>query len=254
MTAVAKPEHTHPTFNDVVAMDKEMGDASAGELLRWALNRWDDRLVIASSFGAEDVVLIDLVANINPNARIFTIDTGRLPQETYDVMERLRHRYDIEFEVYFPKAEKVQELVRSKGPNSFYNSIDNRKECCAIRKVEPLQRALGSSDAWVTGIRRDQSPTRAETPKVELDLNNGNIVKVNPLVEWSEDDVWNHIRDNDVPYNTLHDCGYPSIGCAPCTRAIKPGEDVRAGRWWWEDPDTRECGLHARASTDSSKL
>jgi phosphoadenosine phosphosulfate reductase len=254
MTAVAKPEQTHPTFNDVVAMDKEMGEASAEELLRWALNRWDDRLVIASSFGAEDVVLIDLVANIDRNARIFTIDTGRLPQETYDVMERLRHRYDIEFEVYFPKAEKVQELVRSKGPNSFYDSIDNRKECCGIRKVEPLQRALGSSDAWVTGIRRDQSPTRAETPKVELDLNNGSIVKVNPLVEWSEDDVWNHIRDNDVPYNTLHDCGYPSIGCAPCTRAIKPGEDVRAGRWWWEDPDTRECGLHARASTDSSKL
>lgn len=254
MTAVAQTENARPTFNDVVSLDQEMRDATADQLLRWAVERWGDRLVIASSFGAEDVVLVDLIARIDRSARIFTIDTGRLPQETYDVMERLRRKYDINFEVYFPRSENVQQLVRKKGPNSFYESIENRKECCGVRKIEPLKRALGTSDAWVTGLRRDQSVTRAEIPRVELDLSNSGIVKLNPLAGWSEDDVWNHIRANDVPYNTLHDCGYPSIGCAPCTRSIEPSEDVRAGRWWWEDPTTRECGLHARASTDSSKL
>lgn len=242
------------SFNEVIALDKQLETSSAQEVLRTAIEGWGDRLVVASSFGAEDVVLIDMVAQINPHTRIFTIDTGRLHQETYDVAERLRHRYGVSFEVYFPESHAVETMLRAKGQNSFYDSIDNRKECCSIRKMEPLRRALAQADAWVTGIRRGQSVTRLEAPHVELDLVNNGMLKFNPLAKWSEEDVWNYIRANDVPYNTLHDCGFPSIGCAPCTRAIKPGEDLRAGRWWWENPDTRECGLHARSSMESSKL
>lgn len=242
------------SFNEVNALDKQLETSSAQEVLRTAIEGWGDRLVVASSFGAEDVVLIDMVAQINPRARIFTIDTGRLHQETYDVAERLRNRYGVSFEVYFPDFNQVETMLRAKGQNSFYDSIDNRKECCSIRKMEPLRRALSQADAWVTGIRRGQNVTRLEAPHVELDLVNNGMLKFNPLAKWTEDDVWAYIRANDVPYNTLHDCGFPSIGCAPCTRAIKPGEDLRAGRWWWEDPDSRECGLHARASTESSKL
>lgn len=245
---------TQLTFKDARELDEQHADSTALELLQWGLDTWGDRLVIASSFGAEDVVLVDLASRLNAPVRVFTIDTGRLHQETYDVMERLRRRYEMEFEVYFPNSDDVQQLLRSKGPNSFYESIDNRKQCCGIRKMEPLRRALGSADAWVTGLRREQNVTRAFTPKVELDMANGGLVKLNPLASWTHEDIWNHIRENDVPYNTLHDSGFPSIGCAPCTRAIRPGENVRAGRWWWEDPTTRECGLHARAATDSSKL
>lgn len=243
-----------PSFNEVIAIDQKLESYSAEEVLRFALENWGDRVVVASSFGAEDVVLIDMVSRINRNARIFTIDTGRLHQETYDVAERLRNRYGVNFEVYVPNAQALEEMLRAKGQNSFYQSIDNRKECCNIRKMEPLRRALSDVDAWVTGIRRGQSVTRLDAPYIELDYSNGGIVKFNPLARWTEEDVWAYIRANDVPYNTLHDCGFPSIGCAPCTRAIKEGEDTRAGRWWWEDPSTRECGLHARASMDSAKL
>lgn len=245
---------TQLTFKDAREFDEQLANSTALELLQWGLDTWGDRLVIASSFGAEDVVLVDLASQLNAPVRVFTIDTGRLHQETYDVMERLRRRYEMEFEVYFPNSDDVQQLLRSKGPNSFYESIDNRKQCCGIRKMEPLRRALSTAEAWVTGLRREQNVTRAFTPKVELDMANGGLVKLNPLASWTQDDIWNHIRENDVPYNTLHDSGFPSIGCAPCTRAIRPGENVRAGRWWWEDPTTRECGLHARAATDSSKL
>ncbi len=254
MSGLAMAQNKIPDFTEVIALDREQADATADELLRWGLDRWGDRLVVASSFGAEDVVLVDLVASIDRNARIFTLDTGRLHQETYDVMERLRRRYDIKFEVVTPRTELLQPMLQEKGPNSFYESVDARKECCNIRKMEPLRRVLATADAWVTGIRRGQSVTRTDAPRVTIDVPNGGIYKLNPLANWSEDDVWNHIRDNDVPYNSLHDCGFPSIGCTPCTRAIKPGEDVRAGRWWWEDPTSRECGLHARASTDSANL
>lgn len=243
-----------PSFNEVVALAKQLETASPQEVLQYAVEEWGDRLVVASSFGAEDVVLIDMVTRITPTPRIFTIDTGRLHQETYDVAERLRNRYGINFEVYFPRNEAVETMLRTKGQNSFYDSIDNRKECCNIRKIEPLQRALGTADAWVTGLRRGQSVTRLEAPSVELDMANDGLVKFNPLARWSEEDVWAYIRENDVPYNILHDCGYPSIGCAPCTRAINPDEDLRAGRWWWESPDSRECGLHARSAVESAKL
>jgi phosphoadenosine phosphosulfate reductase len=159
-------------------------------------------------------------------------------------MDEIRTRYGVNLEVYFPDAVKVQEMVRSHGLNLFYNSVDLRKLCCGVRKVEPLNRALKDLDAWMTGLRREQAATRAEVRKIELDEDHDNIVKVNPLADWSYNEVWQYIRSHNVPYNRLHRQGYPSICYAPCTRAVKPGEDARAGRWWWENPDTRECGLH----------
>jgi phosphoadenosine phosphosulfate reductase len=179
--------------------------------------------------------------------RLFTLDTGRLNQETYDCMDAIRERYGVQVEVFFPDAEGVEQMVRENGLNLFYNSVELRKLCCGVRKVEPLNRALKNLDAWMTGLRREQAATRADVRKIELDKDHGNIVKINPLVDWSTDDVWEYIRKNNVPYNRLHKQGYPSIGCAPCTRAVKPGEDLRAGRWWWENPDTKECGLHVSA-------
>lgn len=225
---------------------EELESKSAEEVLRWSLEVYHPRIALASSFGAEDVVLVDMMCKINPKARIFTLDTGRLNAETYEVMDRIRERYKIKLEVMFPKTEATEAMVREKGMNLFYDSIENRKECCGVRKVEPLGRALRGLDAWITGLRRQQSVTRTAVSKVETDAAHNNIVKVNPLADWTSEQVWNYIRKNDVPYNRLHDMGYPSIGCAPCTRAIKPGEDERAGRWWWENPETKECGLHVK--------
>jgi phosphoadenosine phosphosulfate reductase len=203
-----------------------------------------DRLAIASSFGAEDVVLIDLLVSLEPRPRVFTLDTGRLPQETYDLMDQVGRRYGIEIEVFFPRAEAVESMVRTKGMNLFYESIENRTSCCHVRKVEPLGRALATLDGWVTGLRRDQIATRGETPKIAPDEQHGGIWKIAPIADWTRERVWAYIREHDLPYNALHDQGYPSIGCAPCTRAIQPGEDERAGRWWWELPEERECGIH----------
>lgn len=231
-------------FSDHAEYAASMPSEGALERLRWAVDTFGDRVAVASSFGAEDVVLIDLASRIGAPVRIFTIDTGRLPQETYDVMDACRRRYGVRFEVLVPEPVQLAELIASRGPNLFYASVENRRDCCHVRKVEPLQRVLATCDAWVTGIRRDQAVTRAGAEALELDLSNGGIFKVNPLVDWSEEELWAYIRANDVPYNELHDRGYPSIGCAPCTRAVGPGEDVRAGRWWWESPDSKECGLH----------
>jgi phosphoadenosine phosphosulfate reductase len=218
---------------------------TALEIVTWALESYHPRLALACSFQAEGSVLIDMMYRVRgPAFRIFTLDTGRLNQETYDCMDAIRARYGVSVEVYFPDAMKVQEMVRSHGLNLFYNSIDLRKLCCGVRKVEPLKRALKGLDAWMTGLRREQAVTRVDVRKIELDRDHDNIVKINPLADWSSDEVWNYIRRHDLPYNRLHRQGYPSIGCAPCTRAVKPGEDARAGRWWWENPDTRECGLH----------
>ena len=203
-----------------------------------------DRLAIAASFGPEDIVLIDLLAEIVGAPRVFTLDTGRLPQETYDLMDQVRRRFGIPIEVFFPDAARVESMVRAKGLNLFYESLENRRECCHVRKVEPLGRALATLDGWVTGLRRDQAPTRAAVPKIEEDPARPGVWKVAPLADWTADRVWAHIRDRDLPYNALHDLGYPSIGCAPCTRAGAPGEDERAGRWWWEAAGERECGIH----------
>ena len=186
-----------------------------------------------------------MVVKIDPATKIFTLDTGRLFYETYELMEKTCLRYGISISVYFPEAGRVERMVTEKGINLFYGSVENRKECCHVRKVEPLRRAFEGLDVWICGLRRSQSITRADGQLVEWDEDNG-LIKLNPLIGWSEDEVWSYIRENHVPYNTLHDKGFPSIGCQPCTRAVMPGEDIRAGRWWWENQDTRECGLHVK--------
>ena len=227
----------------VPALALQAEQLAAQDVVRLAHDRFGRRVALSSSFGAEDMVLIDMLMRVDPQARIVTLDTGRLPQETYNVMDATRERYGTAIEVFFPQADAVQAMVAEHGVNLFYHSVDFRKLCCGIRKTEPLKRALAGLDAWITGLRREQSVTRTAVHKIEWDESN-QLVKVNPLADWTQDDVWKYIREHNVPYNALHDRGYPSIGCAPCTRAIQPGEDQRAGRWWWEHPDTKECGLH----------
>ncbi len=216
------------------------------EILAWALSTFGRRAALAWS-GAEDVAVLDMMVKIDPKAvRVFTLDTGRLPPETYEYIDTIRQTYRIEVEVLFPDAARVEAMVRSKGMNLFYVSPENRKECCGVRKVEPLNRILASLDGWITGLRRTQSVTRQELKKVELDAAHGGIVKVNPLTDWTTAQVFDYLKANKVPMNPLHAKGYVSIGCAPCTRAVKPGEDERAGRWWWEGSDAKECGLHVK--------
>jgi len=202
-------------------------------------------IAFASSFGAEDMVVLDIIARNALPIRVFTLDTGRLPQETHDLVDRARDRYRTPIEVYVPCAERVETFVRDHGTNPFYESVSLRQQCCNLRKSEPLARALAGASAWITGLRSAQSVTRQEVRVYGFDDVHG-LLKISPLADWSEDDVWSYLRANRVPWNALHDRGYPSIGCAPCTRAVEPGEDVRAGRWWWERPDQKECGLHRR--------
>ncbi|MBB5369780.1 MULTISPECIES: phosphoadenylyl-sulfate reductase [unclassified Janthinobacterium] len=199
--------------------------------------------VFASSLAAEDMVLTDMILKAKLPIGIFSLETGRLHQETLAVLDKVKTRYEHDITLYRPQPDAVAAYVEQHGLNAFYNSVEMRRECCRIRKVEPLGRALAGNKAWVTGQRRAQSTTRAELHVQEDDAAHA-MTKFNPLADWSEEDVWAYIRANDVPYNALHDQGYPSIGCEPCTRAIEPGEDVRAGRWWWENPDSKECGLH----------
>jgi len=212
-------------------------------IIPWALEQFGSRIALASSLQAEEMVILDMAWKVHPGIRVFTLDTGRLHEETYIAMERLRERYGIAIESYFPNREAVESLEREKGFYSFRQSVEERKWCCRIRKLEPLARALKDLDAWITGLRRGQAVTRTAIQKVEYDQSHG-LIKINPVADWSDEQVWNYIRTHDVPYNALHDLGYPSIGCAPCTRAIKAGEDIRAGRWWWEMPESKECGLH----------
>jgi phosphoadenosine phosphosulfate reductase len=206
-------------------------------------------LTFACSFGAEDMVLLDAIANHARTIEVFTLDTGRLPEETHALLEAVRDRYPISIRTYFPEAAAIQGWVEQNGPNAFYKSVAQRQQCCHIRKVEPLQRALAGKKSWITGLRREQSQARQTLEREAWDDANG-LIKINPLLEWTNNDVWLYIRAHDVPYNALHDRGYPSIGCAPCTRAIQPGEDIRAGRWWWET-SSKECGLHQHAKATS---
>jgi phosphoadenosine phosphosulfate reductase len=224
----------------------ELLGAPAPDILAWAERRFGARAAIASSFGAEDVVLLHLAREHAPSLRVFTLDTGRLPPETYELMDVLRRRLGVSVEVYAPERAGVEALESRHGFFSFRESLEARRACCALRKVEPLRRALAGAAAWVTGVRRDQSPTRTGAQTVERDAANGGLLKLNPLAGWSSRDVWEHIRAHGLPYNALHDRGYPSVGCAPCTRAVRPWEDERAGRWWWESSESRECGLHGR--------
>ena len=222
----------------------ELEGLSTEEVLKWVVDTYGDRVALACSFGAEDVVLVDLLSRVTDRPRVFAIDTGRLHGETYEVAERLRERYGLSLETYYPQREAVETLAREQGFFSFRQSLEARHACCHIRKVEPLNRALGELDAWITGLRREQSVTRTAVQVIERDEAHGGLAKLNPLVDWTDDQVWEHIRAHQVPYNRLHDEGYPSIGCEPCTRAVKPGEHPRAGRWWWESPEHKECGLH----------
>ena len=218
--------------------------SSVEEVLEWAFDRFGSEIALGSSFGLEDVALIHMATTVRSDLRIFTLDTGRLHQATYDVMDRIRNRYGVEIEVLFPQSARVEAMVRTKGVNLFYDSVENRRQCCFVRKVEPLKRYLAKLNAWITGLRRDQNVTRSLLQTVEIDAANGGIAKINPLADWSFEKVLQYVKDHRVPYSSLHDEGYPSVGCEPCTRAIKTGDDPRSGRWWWETTEARECGLH----------
>jgi len=238
--------------NQLNELNEEYSNKSPEEVLNWTLDNLHPNVALASSFGAEDVVLIDMLAKINPEARIFTLDTGRLNQETYDVMDDVKLKYKVNLEVMFPNQDETQEMVRKHGMNLFYRSQENRKLCCGVRKVHPLTSMLSTLDGWITGIRADQTQNRSDANKFEIDHQFGGILKANPIIDWTWDQLWDYIKTNNVPYNKLHDLGYPSIGCEPCTRATKPGEDLRAGRWWWENESNKECGLHMDHSEESA--
>jgi phosphoadenosine phosphosulfate reductase len=230
---------------NIAELNREFKNRDIKELLDYFLKEYRGKIVFSSSFGAEDQVLTDMILKIDNEANIFTLDTGRLPYETYDVMDRTNLKYKTKIKVYFPRSKDVEKLYQKQGINGFYESIENRKECCYARKIAPLKRALNGVDVWITGLRAEQSSTRELMQLFEWDESN-RVIKLNPLILWSESDVWNYIRENGVPYNTLHDKGYPSIGCAPCTRAVQEGADIRSGRWWWESPEHKECGLHIK--------
>ncbi|KAF0129808.1 MAG: phosphoadenosine phosphosulfate reductase [Bacteroidetes bacterium] len=224
-------------------LNEELKNASPQEVLGLVYERFKDKIAFASSLGYEDQVLTQMIATSCPEMKIFTLDTGRLFPETYDLIEKTVARYKPNFQIYFPDYQAVETMTNSKGVNLFYDSIDNRKLCCSVRKTMPLKRALSGLEAWITGLRRSQSITRTHLQVVEWDEAN-QLIKINPLINWNEDDVIIYINNHNIPYNLLHDKGFPSIGCQPCTRSIEVGEDVRAGRWWWELPEQKECGLH----------
>jgi len=218
-------------------------DAALETIVEWTWKRFGPRVKLATGFNPEGLVVIDAIARVAPQLRVFSIDTGRLHEETYKLMVTVRERYGTELEVYFPERNAIEKLVRERGPYSFRKSVAERMECCAIRKVEPLGRALENLGAWVTGVRREQSATRSRARIVEWDDANG-LVKVNPLAHWSQREVMERIRERDIPTSPLLQRGYQSVGCAPCTRPTRRGEDPRAGRWWWEKCTAKECGLH----------
>ena len=240
------------TQNLIKQLSIETQGYSAEQLLKHLLEQFADKIALATSFGAEDQVLTDMLCKIDRNAKIFTLDTGRLPQETYELMQATREKYGIQIDILFPDYKKVEEMVNKYGPNLFYNSIEERKLCCQIRKIEPLKRKLSGLQAWICGLRAEQSLTRTALQRIEFDENFG-IIKASPLADWTTEKVWDYIHKNNVPYSKLHSRGYPSIGCAPCTRGIKDGEDIRAGRWWWEKPEHKECGLHLHKEDDKNK-
>ena len=244
-------------MNDQAVLDEyEAGELSilydaepAEEVLAWAFDRFHPRISISIGGGAEGMAILDMALRIQPDARVFTLDTERLPQETHDLIEKVQQRYGIEVEVQRPEPAHVQKMVQRHGEDLMYDAVDLRLLCCQVRKVVPLNRYLEGLDAWVTGLRREQWASRAEVRKIELDHDHGGIVKLNPLADWTKEEVWDYVRTNDVPYHSLFDQGYTSIGCAPCTRPIQPGEPDRAGRWWWEVNAPKECGIHCAIYT-----
>ena len=235
---------TNPALTDALKASVQAKAGAVLTVLRSAAQAFSP-VTFANSFGAEDMVLTDIILRHNLNIEIFSLDTGRLPAETYDLIAKTEKHYNTKLNVYFPQASVVEFYVKNHGINAFYESIELRKSCCHMRKVEPLQRALSGKSAWITGMRAEQAAIRASLPARQFDESN-KLEKFNPLSNWTEQEVWAYIRLHEVPYNALHDQFYPSIGCAPCTRAIAVGEDVRAGRWWWEDANSKECGLHVK--------
>ena len=244
--SAAKNPATSPELTEALKQTVSAKRSQVLNVLKEAASKFP-AITFANSFGAEDMVLTDIIMREKLAIEIFSLDTGRLPAETYTLMAEAENTYNTKLKVYFPKHEVVEAYVQTKGINAFYESIDLRKACCHMRKVEPLQRALSGKQAWITGMRAEQATTRANLPVQEFDEGN-RLEKFNPLSDWTEQEVWAYIRLHEVPYNKLHDAFYPSIGCAPCTRAVAMGEDVRAGRWWWEDPTSKECGLHVKKS------
>ena len=226
-------------------LNQQFEGQSPDVVLQYFLSGYTGKIALSSSLSIEDQVLTDLIVKIDPSTRIFTLDTGRLFPETYSLIDKTNIKYDIHLEVLFPDYTEVEKMVKEEGINLFYKGIDQRRACCRVRKLDPLKRAFQGLEVWICGLRKEQSVTRQAVKLIEWDENNG-LIKLNPLINFSEDEVWDYIRKHHVPYNKLHDQGFPSIGCQPCTRAVKPGEDIRAGRWWWENPDQKECGLHKR--------
>jgi phosphoadenosine phosphosulfate reductase len=229
---------------DIKKFNLQFKNASPQEVISFSLNKFKHKIAFASSFGLEDQVIIDMIASIDKYAEIFTLDTGRLFPETYNLISETQKRYNIKIKIFFPDNEHVEKMVIEKGINLFYDNVENRRLCCNIRKVRQLERALKGLDAWICGIRKEQSVSREDSQMFEWDDNN-NLININPLVNWTWTQVWEYIKKHNVPYNPLHDKGYMSIGCQPCTRPVKQGEDIRSGRWWWEYYEHKECGLHS---------
>ena len=226
-------------------LNKEFQNSSPQEVISFFLLNYPEKIAFATSLGIEDQVITEMIVSINKSIKIFTLDTGRLFQETYDLIQKTNSRYKINIEIYFPDTRQVEKMVKEKGINLFYESIENRKLCCHVRKIELLKRVINNFDFWITGLRKKQSEIRANDKLIEWDKVNG-LIKVNPLIKWTEKDVWNYIKEKNIPYNSLHNKGFKSIGCVPCTRAVEDSEDSRSGRWWWENDGHKECGLHKR--------
>jgi thioredoxin-dependent adenylylsulfate APS reductase len=250
-------EPTLPVIDEEAVWVHEAADrfehASAQALLAWAIDAFHPRLAISAAGGVDGMVLIDMAWRIDPRIRVFTLDTGRLPPETYSLFEEVRDRYGIDVEFEQPDGDAVSAMMTEHGPNLMYAGVDQRLACCEIRKVLPLKRKLTTLDAWVAGLRREQWKTRRNIAKVELDRDHGGIVKLNPLADWTLERIWDYVHQHEVPYHELFDHGYTSIGCAPCTRPVLPGESERAGRWWWEAETDKECGIHCSVGLLGSK-
>ena len=229
--------------NQIKNIKSDIENLSPVNLLWYISKNFKDKAVFSTSFGQEDQVIVDMILTNDIPIKIFTLDTGRMFEETYRVMQRTNERYKSNIDVFFPESKAIENLYQVKGAYSFYESVEDRKECCSIRKVKPLRRALSGNQAWITGLRADQSENRNSLSTAMFDKG-FNIIKFNTLLDWTLEDVNQYLKDNNVPQNTLHSKGFISIGCSPCTRAIKDGEGIRAGRWWWEDTSKKECGLH----------
>jgi len=245
-------DRDHVLLDDLEAgqLAVDYDDRQPEDVIEWAFDRFgEERFALVSSFQAEASVLIDMAYHINPRVRVITVDTGRMPQEQYDIIEEIRKRYGIEVEVFFPEAAAIENMARKNGVNLFYQSVEKRLLCCHLRKVLPLNRALKTVDAWGTGLRRDQWATRANIRKIEVDHDHGGIVKLCPLADWPEQDVWDYIKEFNLPVHPLYELGYKSISCTPCTRPVPPGGDPRSGRWWWESNAPKECGMHCSIET-----